>query len=93
VILLAAITIASPPLQVGPTQQQFTALRTATGEACPPIRKLSCAVLGDATEYKCSYQERFPGKKWTTSTALVVRNGTGWDWLDGGPRCLSLPQH
>ena len=92
VLALAALaTIAAAP--VGPSAKQFAALRTAKGEACPPIRKLSCAVLGDPSEYKCSWQERFKGKAWTTSTALLAKNGSGWDWLDGGPRCSALPQH
>jgi hypothetical protein len=85
----APATAAAP----GPTPAQFTALRTAKGEACPPIRKLACQVLGDPTEYKCQWQERFKGKKWTTSTALVAQDGANWTWLDGGPRCSSLPQH
>lgn len=90
-ILVALATVAAAP--VGPSIAVLTALRTAKGEVCPPIRRLACAVLGDPSEYKCTYQERFTGKPWTTSTALVARNGTGWDWLDGGPRCSSLPQH
>ena len=89
-IAALAIVAAAP---VGPSTTEFGVLRTAKGENCPPIRKLSCDVLGDPTEYKCSYQERFPGKRWTVRTTLVGRNGTGWDWLDGGPRCSSLPQH
>ena len=88
--LIALATVAAAP--VGPDATAFNALRTAKGEHCPPLRKLSCAVLGDPTEYKCSYQERFPGKRWTTSSALVAKTATGWDWLDGGPRCSSLPQ-
>ena len=87
----AALTIAAAP--VGPSVKQFTALRAAKGESCPPLRKLSCTVLGDPTEYKCSYQEHFTGKAWTTSTAMIAKDGSGWTWLDGGPRCSSLPQH
>jgi hypothetical protein len=92
VLAVAALgTVAAAP--PGPSASEFNALRTATGEPCPGIRKLSCAVLGDGTEFKCSYEEHFPRKHWTPSTALVGRNGTGWDWLDGGPRCSPLPQH
>ena len=89
--LAALATVAAAP--VGPSAAEFTALRTAKGEKCPPMRKLSCAALGDPSELKCSYQQRFTRAKWATSTALVGKNGTGWDWLDGGPRCSSLPQH
>jgi len=79
---------------VGPTAAQFTALRRAKGEACPPMRRLACAAVGDATELKCSYQEWFKGAaKWTPSTALVTRDGAKWVWLDGGPRCSALVQH
>ncbi|KAB7646545.1 hypothetical protein [Polymorphobacter fuscus] len=87
----AALGIAAAPAP-GPTAKQFTALRVAKGEKCPPIRKLACAPLGDPTEFKCSWQEQFKGKPWTTSTALVARDGAGWTWLDDGPRCSSLPQ-
>ena len=89
--LLALLTVAAAP--VAPSLSAFKALRTAKGETCPPVRKLSCAVLGDPTEYKCTWQEHFPGKKWTTSTALLARNGAAWEWLDGRPRCSALPQH
>jgi len=89
--LAALATVAAAP--VGPSAAEFTALRTAKGEKCPPMRKLSCAALGDPSELKCSYQERFTRAKWTPTTALVAKNGSGWDWLDGGPRCSSLPQH
>nr|WP_295660488.1 hypothetical protein [Polymorphobacter sp.] len=85
-----AIVAAAP---VGPSATELTALRTAKGEKCPPMRNLSCAVLGDPSELKCSYQQRFTRAKWTTTTTLVGKNGTGWEWLDGGPRCSSLPQH
>ena len=79
---------------VGPTAAQFTALRRVKGEHCPPMRRLACAPMGDATELKCSYQERFKGSaKWTPSTALVARDGAKWTWLDGGPRCSPLAQH
>ena len=92
VLAIAALTIiAAAP--VGPNEAEFNALRTAKGEHCPPLRQLSCAAMGDPSELKCRYQEHFRGKRWTTSTALVAQNGTGWDWLDGGPRCSSLPQH
>lgn len=87
----ALVIVAAAP--VGPSTTEFAALRTARGEKCPPMRQLSCAVLGDPSELKCTYQERFTRAKWTTTTALVGRNGSGWDWLDGGPRCSSLPQH
>jgi hypothetical protein len=92
-IILAALAfgVAAAPAP-GPTAKQFTAMRTAKGEKCPPIRKLACAPLGDPTEYKCSWQEQFKGKPWTTSTAIVAQDGAKWIWLDGGPRCSSLPQ-
>ena len=90
--MTGCVLVAAAP--VGPTAAQFTALRRAKGEACPPMRRLLCAPLGDATELKCSYQERFKGSaKWTPSTALVARDGAKWVWLDGGPRCSALPQH
>ena len=91
VLAVAAFGVAAAPAP-GPTAAEFTALRTARGEACPPMRKLSCAAMGDATELKCSYQEHFKGKPWTNSTALVARDSTKWTWLDGGPRCSPLPQ-
>lgn len=92
--LTAVMLIAAAPASAaGPTAKQFSALRVAKGETCPPIRKLACAPLGDPTEYKCSWQEQFKGKPWTTSTALVAQDGAKWTWLDGGPRCSSLPQH
>ena len=79
---------------VGPTTAQFTTLRRTKGEACPPMRRLMCAATGDATELKCSSEERFEGAtKWTASTALVARDGAKWVWLDGGPRCSPLAQH
>ncbi len=92
-LLTLAALASGAAAPVGPTMRQFNDLRTATGEKCPAIRNLSCAVLGDATEFKCSYEEHFPRKQWTASTALVGRNGSGWDWLDGGPRCSPLPQY
>lgn len=90
--VVAAATPATAAVPTGPSLAEFTALRVAKGESCPPIRKLTCGVLGDPTEYKCSWQERFSGKPWTTSVALIARNGSTWEWLDGGPRCSSLPQ-
>jgi len=90
-VAVALATAAAGP--VGPTAAEFTALRTAQGETCPPMRKLACAAAGDPTEFRCTYQERFKSKPWTTSVALVARDGKGWTWLDGGPRCSSLPQH
>jgi hypothetical protein len=91
ILAVASLGIAAAPAP-GPTQKQFTALRIAKGEKCPPIRNLACAPLGDPTEYKCSWQEQFKGKPWTASTALVAQDGAKWIWLDGGPRCSSLPQ-
>ncbi len=76
----------------GPTTAQMNALRAAKGEKCPPIRNLKCTVLGDPTEYRCTYQERYKPAPWTKTTALVARDGKGWTWLDGGPRCSALPQ-
>lgn len=90
IVAAALLSIAAAP--VGPTTKQFTALRTAKGESCPPLRNLKCAPLGDPTELKCTYQEKFKGKPWTTSEALVAKDGAKWTWLDGGPRCSSLPQ-
>ena len=87
---VALLSVAAAP--VGPTAAEFTALRTAKGEKCPPMRKLACAAMGDPTELKCTYQERFKGKPWSASTALVARDGAKWTWLDGGPRCSPLPQ-
>ncbi len=92
ILAVAALSIAAAPTS-GPTAKQFTALRVAKGEKCPPIRKLACAPLGDPTEFKCRWQEQFKGKPWTSSTALVAQDGAKWTWLDGGPRCSSLPQH
>ena len=92
VLAVAALGfVAAAP--VGPTASEFNALRTETGEPCPGIRKLQCSALGDATEFKCTYEEHFPRKHWTPTAALVGRNGSGWTWLDGGPRCSPLPQH
>ncbi len=93
ILIASALVVSVAAAPVGPTVSQFNALRTAKGETCPPIRKLSCAALGDASELKCSWQERFKGKAWTKSVALVAKNGSGWAWLDGGPRCSALPQH
>ena len=93
--ILAATLLAvsaSAAIPVGPTTKQFTALRKAKGESCPPTRALKCAEMGDPTELKCTYQEQFKGKPWTNSTALVAKDGAKWIWLDGGPRCSSLPQ-
>ncbi len=89
-MLLAVAASAATP--VGPTAKQFNALRKEKGESCPPIRALKCSPMGDATELKCSYQEQFKGKPWSNSTALVAKDGAKWTWLDGGPRCSSLPQ-
>jgi hypothetical protein len=89
-LAIGLVAIAAAP--VGPSQAEFTKLRTAKGETCPPIRKLACEPLGDPTEYKCRWQERFKGKAWTSSTAIVAKDASGWTWLDGGPRCSSLPQ-
>ena len=91
-LLLAGAGTAAAAAPVGPSVKQFTALRAASGETCPPLRQLSCKALGDPTEYKCSYQEQFDGEPWITSTALVARDGSGWTWLDGGPRCSPLVQ-
>lgn len=89
-ILVAMTSVTAAP--VGPSVRQFNELRTAIGEKCPAIRKLACAVMGDPSEFKCTYDEHFPRRQWTPSTALVAKNGTGWTWLDGGPRCSPLPQ-
>lgn len=88
--LFGFVVISAAP--VGPSPAEFTKLRSAKGESCPPIRKLACTQLGDPTEYRCSWQERFKGKSWTGSIAFVAKDGKGWTWLDGGPRCSSLPQ-
>jgi len=94
IALVAAIAVASIAASSdGPSEKKFTKLRTAQGETCPPIRNLSCKTLGDPSEYKCTWDEKFAGKKWRTSTALVGRDGKSWTWLDGGPRCSSLKQH
>ena len=93
IALLVAVTVASAAVPAGPTPAQFTALRVANGETCPPIPRLTCGVLGDPTAYTCTWQERFRGKPWTTSTALIARDGDTYTWLDGGPRCSALPQH
>lgn len=90
VALIALATVAAVPL--GPTAAEFGKLRTAKGEKCPPLRNLSCTTLGDPSELKCAYEEQFKGKPWTKSVALVGRDGKGWTWLDGGPRCSPLPQ-
>ncbi len=92
-LAIAACALALIAAAPAPTTAQFKALRTAKGESCPPVRKLKCSVLGDPTEYKCSWQEQFKGKKWTNSAALLAKTGSKWEWLDGGPRCSSLPQN
>jgi hypothetical protein len=80
-------------LAPGPTPQEFTALRIAKGETCPPIRNLACAPIGDAPVFECKWEERFEGKPWISGSALVTRNGAEWLWLNGGPRCLAIPQY
>ncbi len=92
-MILVALLLAGASPAPGPTAKQFGALRTEKRESCPPLRALKCSALGDPSEYKCSYQEHFPGKPWTSSEALVAKDGAKWTWLDGGPRCSSLPQH
>ena len=93
IALIASVAVATIAAAAGPSEKQFTSLRTAQGETCPPIRKLSCSTLGDQTEFKCGWEEKFKGKAWRKSVALVGRDGKSWTWLDGGPRCSSLPQH
>jgi hypothetical protein len=88
----AAFVIAAAP-PPGPTPQQFTALRTATGEKCPPIRNLACQPVGDEPVFECKWQEQFEGKPWISGSALIARNGAEWLWLDGGPRCFAIPQY
>ncbi len=92
ILTLAALaTVAAAPL---PTPKDIDALRKAgeNTEKCPPMRALKCAVAGDPTEYRCTYQERWKGK-WTRNIAMIGRDGGKFVWLDGGPRCSSLPQH
>ena len=91
VALLALASVAAAPL---PTAKDIDALRRAGAntEACPAMRALKCAVAGDPTEYRCAYQERWKGK-WTKRVAMIGRDGAKFVWLDGGPRCSSLPQH
>lgn len=76
-----------------PTPEEFTALRIATGETCPPIRNLVCAPVGDAPVFECKWEEQFEGKPWIGGSALVARKGAQWLWLDGGPRCFAIPQN
>lgn len=90
VAIVALATVAAAPL---PSARDIDALRRAgkNTEACPPMRALKCAVAGDPSEYRCAYQERWKGK-WTKQIAMIGRDGDTFIWLDGGPRCSSLPQ-
>lgn len=92
ICILAIGLLATASASIGPTVADFNKLRAEKGESCPPIRNLQCTVLGDPTEMKCSWQERFKGKSWTRSEALIAVDGGQWVWLDGGPRCSALPQ-
>jgi len=83
-LALAAATSFPPP-----TAAQFN---HALAAACPGhqlvTRNIACTRPDpDAVEYRCAYQLRGAGGRWTPQTATLTLSEHDWVWMDGATPC------
>jgi hypothetical protein len=86
-VFVALLTVAAQgptPDQLGQALQAFSPNEYKNP---PVVRRVSCKVLGDPTEFSCLYEQREKATQWAKLSVYVAIDGGRWVVIDSpGPR-------
>ena len=80
--MLAALILAAV-VSAAPTPARLQALLAPAAGGPVKVRSIQCKVLGDPTEYRCTWRQKRSGDgAWEPWSAILAQDGDTWILID-----------
>jgi hypothetical protein len=80
--MLAALILAAS-VSAAPTPARLEAMVAPAAGGPIEVRSIRCQVLGDPTEYRCTWRQKRSGRgAWGTWSTILAQDGETWILID-----------